>query len=309
MTATEQTTELRRRIESGKSLLLAEMSPPCASDPGPVRETARRFAGKVHSLGISDNRRRVCMSALAAASLVASEGVEPILHVVTRDRNRVALVSEYLGAQALGIGNLLCTSGTHQTLGRFRAAKNVFDVDPVQLLETLAGLARDASILGEESIDGAGQVCLGAAVDPAADPIEMQALRAAKKVAAGAAFLITAPVFDLERFDAWLEAILSRGLDEKAAIVVGIRPLGDAEAAAQFARQRPAPGVPDALLERIAAKDGAGAQREAAIEIAVETIGRLRERSGLRGFAVAVSDDGDVEAALAIIERSGLGTD
>ena len=302
-----QRTDLDLRIESGKPLLLAEVSPPCGGDPAPVREMAKRYAGKVHALGISDNRRRVCMSALAAASLVASEGVEPILHVLTRDRNRIALVSDYLGAQALGIRNLLCTSGTHQTLGRFRAAKNVFDLDSVQLLQTLAGLPRDASILGHERIDGAGPACLGAAADPLADPIEMQVLRLAKKVSAGAKFLITAPVFDLERFDAWLEEVRRRGLHEKVAIVAGIRPLGDAAAAAEFAGQRPRPGVPDALLERIVSQTGASAQRAAGIEIAVETIGRLSERSGLRGFQVC--GDGDTDAALATIEKSGLGID
>ena len=123
-----QATSLAERIASGKPILLAEISPPRGVDPTPLREAARCFAKKVHAVGISDNREQVLMSALAAAALVAAEGVEPILHVTTRDRNRIALVSEALGAQALGIRNLLCTSGTHQTLGRFRAAKNVYDI-------------------------------------------------------------------------------------------------------------------------------------------------------------------------------------
>ncbi len=118
-------TDLQQRLESGKRVLLAEISPPAEADPGGVQQLAKRFAGKVHALGISDNRDRVGMAALAAAALVAGQGVEPILHVATRDRNRIALVSEVLGAYALGIRNILCTSGTHQTLGHFRAAKNV----------------------------------------------------------------------------------------------------------------------------------------------------------------------------------------
>jgi len=303
----EDRSVLERRIESGKPLLLAELSPPCGSDAAAVREVAKRFYGKVHALGVSDNRRRVCMSALAAASFVASEGVEPILHVVTRDRNRVALVSDYLGAQAMGVRNLLCTTGTHQTLGRFRAAKNVFDIDSVQLLRIFAELPRDASILGEQGIDGAGPVCLGAAADPMADPIELQGVRVAKKVTAGAKFLVTAPVFDLDRFDAWLDEVRRRGIHEKAAIVAGVRPLGDAEAATAFARQRPSPGVPEAMLDRIAAKSDASAQRTASIEIAVETIRQLSERSGLRGFQVG--GDGGVDAAIEVIEKSGLGID
>jgi len=303
----EDRSVLDRRIESGKALLLAEVSPPCGSDAAAVREAAKRFYGKVHALGVSDNRRRVCMSALAAAFFVASEGVEPILHVVTRDRNRVALVSDYLGARALGIRNLLCTSGVHQTLGRFRAAKNVFDVDSVQLLRIFAELPRDASILGEQGIDGAGPVCLGAAADPMADPIDLQGVRIAKKVSAGAKFLVTAPVFDLDRFDAWLDEVRRRGIHEKAAIVAGVRPLGVAEAATAFARQRPTPGVPDAMLKRIVSQDGPSAQRAASIKIAVETIGQLSERSGVRGFQVC--GEGGVDAALDVIEQSGLGID
>ena len=126
-----------------------------------------RLAGKVHAVGVSDNRERVSTSALAAASLIAAEGLEPILHVTTRDRNRIALVSEALGAQTLGIRNLLCTSGTHQTLGHFRAAKNVYDIDSIQLLKAYSGLPGDGGLLGEEhGLEGAGRFCLGAVASP-----------------------------------------------------------------------------------------------------------------------------------------------
>src|SRR3990167_5031101 len=120
---------LQEHLASGKPLWVAEISPPQGADPMPVRALAKRYAGKIHAMGISDNREKVAMAALAAAALVAAEGIEPILHVTTRDRNRIALVSEALGAQALGVRNVLCTSGSHQTLGRFRAAKNVYDID------------------------------------------------------------------------------------------------------------------------------------------------------------------------------------
>jgi len=205
-----QATSLSERIVRGAPVLLAEISPPQGVDPAPVRDAARRLAGKVHAVGISDNRERVSMSAMAAASLAAAEGLEPILHVTTRDRNRIALVSEALGAQALGIRNLLCTSGTHQTLGRFRAAKNVYDVDSIQLLKTYAGLPSDGGLLGEEhGLDGAGPFCLGAVASPYADPLDLQIARLLKKTRAGAKFLVTQPVFDLERF-AWSEHLRRR---------------------------------------------------------------------------------------------------
>ena len=246
------------------------------------------------------------MAALAAASIVVGEGVEPILHVTTRDRNRIALVSEVLGAQALGIRNLLCTSGSHQTLGRFRAAKNVYDIDSLQLLQLCTKLADECGPLGENGIAGAGPFCLGGVASPDADPLELQVMRLLKKSVAGASFLITQPVFDLERFDAWWKEVTRRGIHEKVAIVAGIEPFGQEElAAAKEGKRRPYK-IPAALLDRVASKADAAAQRAAAIEIAVETIGKLSSYKGLRGFAVC--SDGDTDATLAIIEKSGLGS-
>jgi methylenetetrahydrofolate reductase (NADPH) len=299
---------LNERLVGGETILLAETSPPQGADPAQVRDAARRLAGKVHALGISDNRQRVAMSALAAASLVAAEGLEPILHVTTRDRNRIALVSEALGAQALGIRNLLCTSGTHQTLGRFRAAKNVYDLDCIQLLKTYAGLASDGVLLGEEhGLDGAGPFCLGAVASPDADPLELQMARLVKKTSAGARFLVTQPVFDLERFGAWWQEVARRGIHEKAAILAGIQPLCGGPLADVQAGRRPMARVPESILERILSSSDPAAQRAAAVEIALETIERLSSFRGLRG--VSISGEGDFDAAWEVIERSGLGSE
>lgn len=301
-----QATSLTERIASGKPILLAEISPPQAADPTPLREAARCFAKNVHALGISDNREHVSMSALAAAALVAGEGVEPILHVTTRDRNRIALVSEALGAQALGIRNLLCTSGTHQTLGRFRAAKNVYDIDSVQLLQTYAGLAGDGSLVGEErGIEAAGPFCLAAVAAPFADPLELQIARLVKKTRAGAKLLVTQPVYDLERFGAWWQEVTRRGIHEQAAIVAGIEPLVDGHLSDARNGSRPAARIPAGVLQRLTGGDPA-AQRAKAIEIALETIGRLADFAGLRGFCI--SSDGDLAAAVQIIDQSGLGS-
>jgi len=231
------------------------------------------YAGKVHALGISDNRDRVSMSALAAASLVAGGGVEPILHVVTRDRNRIALVSECLGAQALGIRNILCTTGTHQTLGQFRAARNVFDIDSIQLLQAYAQLGENGSIVGEQSIHSEGPLCLGGTAAPFADPLELQLVRLAKKFAAGARFLITQPIFDIDRFAAWWKEVTQRGIHERVAMIAGVRILTDAEEAKQYAEKRPLPMMPESVLQRVASQSDKAAQRAAGIEIAVEMIG------------------------------------
>ena len=299
-----QPTRLQERIASGKPLLLAEITPPTGVDPAPLQAAAKRYAGKVHAVGVSDNRDRVAMSALAAASLLKAEGLEPILHVTTRDRNRIALVSEALGAQALGIRNLLCTSGTHQTLGRYRAAKNVYDIDAVQLLQTYAQLAQDCGLLGEAGLPGAGPFCLSAVASPDADPRELQLVRLAKKVRAGATLLITQPVYDVERFEAWWQEVTRRGLPEQVAIVAGIHPLTNGQLAQ--AGERPLPKIPDAVVGRVVAKTEPGARRAVAVEIALETIRRLSSLRGLRGFSI--SADGDHEAGLEIIEKSGLGS-
>ena len=302
---TKEKTNLQERIESGQPILAAEIAPSCDGDPVAVRETAKRYVGKVHALGVSDNRNRVGMSALAAASLVAAEGVEPILHMITRDRNRIALVSDFLGALAPGIRNVLCTTGTHQTLGRFRAAKNVFDVDSTQLLQIYADLATDGSIVGEQGIDGLGPVCLGAVVSPNADPAELQIMRTAKKLTAGAQFLITQPVFDLERFDAWWKEVTRRGIHQKVAVVAGVEILTDADEAKAYAQRRPQPMIPDAVLARLGSSSDKSAQRAAGIEMAVKTIRRLSDVTGLRGFEICGGGD---DAVLEVIDESGVGS-
>ena len=301
---TKDKTKLQELIESGKPILVAEVSPPLDGDPEAVRRTARRYKGKVHALGVGDNRDRVSMSALAAAVLVEDEEVEPILHVITRDRNRIALVSDFLGARALGIGNILCTTGTHQTLGNFRAAKNVFDIDSTQLLLAYANLATDASLVGETAIDGHGPVCLGAVASQDADPAKLQIMRLVKKAAAGAQFMITQPVFDLERFSGWWKEVTAQGIHEKAAFLAGIEILTDAEAAQTLAKRRPAPLIPAPLLERLGSQSDKKAQRAAGIEIAVDTIRQLSDVAGLRGFEVRSAQDHD--AVLEVIQKAGL---
>jgi len=225
----DEKTNLGTLIDSGRPILVTEMAPPDGSDLEAVRSCARRHAGGVNALGVSDNRDGVRMSALATASVVASEGVEPILHLVTRDRNRIALASECLGAHALGVRSLLCTTGTHQTLGSCRGARNVFDIDSIQLLQMCAEPTSSRAVLGGDGLQCAGSFCLGAVAAPFADPLELQVARLAKKATAGAKFLITQPVFDLERFETWWNEVTRVGIHERVAILAGVLPLPGAE--------------------------------------------------------------------------------
>ena len=300
----DENTNLDRLIDSGESILVAEMTPPRESDAEAVRSCARHYAGKVHALGVSDNRDGIRMSALAAAFLVAAEGVEPILHLVTRDRNRIALASECLGAHALGVRNILCTTGTHQTLGSCRGARNVFDIDSIQLLQMCAGLPSGRAVAGADGLQCSGSFCLGAVAAPYADPLEMQVLRLGKKAASGAKFLITQPVFDLERFETWWSEVTRAGVHERVAILAGIRPLVDAESASAYAEASPRPMIPDAVLARLSSRGEKTAQRALGIEFACETINRLSDLDGLRGFEIRA--DADDDAAIEVIEKSGL---
>jgi methylenetetrahydrofolate reductase (NADPH) len=301
----DKQTGLQQRISSGKQILLTEIVPPQGSDPAAVRKLAKSFAGKVHAIGVNDNRDRVSMSALAASTFIAAEGVEPILHLVTRDRNRIALISEALGAQALGIRNLLCTSGSHQTLGVFHAARNVFDLDPVQLMQTYTDLAGNGSVVGEKGIVGAGPFCLGGTASPYADPMEFQIVRLAKKIAAGAQYIITQPIFDLERFGTWWQEVTRRKLHEKTAMIAGILPLTSAKQVEELAGKRPNPRIPAETLKRLTSGDAA-AQKAAGIAVAVETIKKLQGFKGLRGFQIFSEED--PESVLKVIEQSALGT-
>lgn len=301
---TESETRFQARLRSVDPILVVEIAPPKGGDPVALRSAAKRYGGKVHAIGVSDNRHGVCMASLAAAAILAAEGVEPILHVVTRDRNRIALIADCLGAQALGVRNILCTSGTHQTLGVCRPAKNVFDVDSTQLIEAVARLGNNGSLVCEERFDGVGPFCLGAVAAPFADPVELQLMRLTKKVTAGAKFLITQPVHDLERFRTWWGQVTKRGIHEKAAILAGIQPLLDAGGAKAYAQSRPSPRVPQTVLDRLSSAGDKAAERAAGIEIAIETIKQISALKGVRGFQICA--DGDESAALEIIERSGL---
>jgi methylenetetrahydrofolate reductase (NADPH) len=297
-------TKFEARVRSGKPIVVVEVTPPKGGDPAALRAAAKRFAGKVHAIGVSDNRHGVRMSALAAAGILAAEGAEPIVHIVTRDRNRLALLGTCLGAQALGVRNIFCTSGTHQTLGICPPAKNVFDIDSVQFIDAVAHLGNGGSAACTETIAGAGPFCVGGVAAPFADPPELQLMRLAKKMAVGAKFLITQPVYDVERFKAWWDKVTQQGLHEKAAILAGIQPLLNAEEAKAYAASRPSPAVPEAVLEKLAAAGDGAAQRAAGIEAAVDTIRQLSQLKGLRGFQVNAEDDED--AAFEILERAAL---
>jgi 5,10-methylenetetrahydrofolate reductase len=283
----EPLSAFQESLRAGKRVILAEVMPPTGADPATIRRLVKGFAGHVAALGMSDNRDEVRVSALAASVLALQEGVEPILHMTTRDRNRIGLLSDFLGASTLGVRSFLCTGGTHQTLGKFRNAKNVYDIDPVQFMRMILG--------------GSGpEACVGGVVNPFADPLDLQLMLTAKKISAGAEFLVTHPVFDTKRFGEWWIKVTEAGLEKKTAFVAGVRVLASAEEACAHAAEPPLPVLPSGLIERLGARKGARAQRDEGIAIALETVEYLSTLKGLMGFEISCNSDRD--AALEVIK-------
>jgi len=205
--------------------------------------------------------------------------------MVCRDRNRIAIQSDILGAGALGINNMLCLSGDHQKFGDHPRAKNVFDIDSIQLINTVKTLRDDGKFLGGEEVKGKPVLFIGAAENPFADPFEIRAARLGKKVKAGCEFIQTQCIYNLERFSKWMEMVRERGLHERCAILAGVTPFKSVGMAKYMKNSVPGMDVPDGMIERMkgVAKEK---QSEEGIKICVETIQKLREIPGVRGIHI-----------------------
>jgi len=297
-------TELQKRIDNGKMILISEIRPPQSGEPATLESITQKMMGNVCALGLSDNKDEICMSSMAASAIVKNAGVEPIMHMITRDKNRIALISDFLGAQSLGIHNLLLTSGTHQSLGKYKEAKNVFDIDSIQFIEIISRLSENGNILGEKKPAGINSFCLGAAADPFADPLQMQIIKLEKKINAGARFIITKPVFSTSRFKQWWDEVTAKGLHKKAAIIAGIKILSSADELNQLAESRPDPVIPENIIKQINSKKESKSMKEEGIKIALETIDELLKIKGLRGFEI--NSHGDYSSVLRVIKESKL---
>jgi 5,10-methylenetetrahydrofolate reductase len=288
---------LARLLQDGRFVVTGELVPPRSPDPEVVRRAARQLRGLVDAVNVTDNATaRVGMAPTAAAVLAAGEGLEPVLQLTCRDRNRLALTADLLGAHALGIRAVLCLSGDPVEVGG-SGAKPVFDLDAV-------GLARLATALGDGEGPGGVKVVppapflVGVAEAPGADP--SGGARLAAKVAAGARFAQTQPVYDATAFAAWLELLAARGLPEQVAILAGVLP---PSSAAQLERFAGLPGwaVPAATLDRMrAARD----QRAEGIALAAEVVEQVAGLPGVRGVhLMGLGPDSGVPE---VVEAAGL---
>jgi methylenetetrahydrofolate reductase (NADPH) len=295
---------LRRILEKGNFAVTAECGPPKGADPEAVLRKAEILKGKVDAVNVTDNQTAIVrMSSLAACTLLRSAGLDPVLQAVVRDRNRIALQSDILGASALGIRNVLCLSGDHQGFGNQPQAAGVFDLDSIQFVQAVRAMRDQGVILGGEKLSKAPELFIGAAANPFADPMPFRAVRLGKKVAAGAEFIQTQCIYNVERFEKWMGLVRERGFAEKTYILGGVTPLKSAGMARYMREKVAGMDIPDSILDRMQ-KVPAKGQREEGIRICVETIRRLREIPGVKGVHIMAIEW--EEAVGEIVERAGL---
>jgi len=296
--------KLEKILRSGQFAVTGECGPPRGADPDVVRNKCQLLKNKADAFNITDNQTSVVrMSSIASSVIMIQEGMEPVMQMVCRDRNRIAIQSDILGAAALGNKNILCLSGDHQKFGDHPQAKNVFDIDSIQLIKTVRLMRDEGKFLGGDEIKGAPKLFVGAAANPFADPFEIRVPRLAKKVAAGVEFVQTQCIFNLKKFGEWMKAVVDRGLHEKVFILGGVTPFKSFGMARYMANNVPGMDVPDELLQRMkgTAKEK---QAEEGIAMAVETIKQLREMTGIAGVHIMAIEWEEKVGEIA--EKAGL---
>jgi methylenetetrahydrofolate reductase (NADPH) len=278
------TSNLQRVLDSGNFAVTAEIGPPKGANPEVVRKHCRNMKGYADAFNLTDNQTAVVRLSSWAASLVClQEGVEPVMQMACRDRNRIAIQSDALGASALGVRNVLCLTGDHQIFGNQKEAKNVYDLDSIQELMVLRSMRDEGKTWGGDALESAPQLYLGAVENPFGDPFEFRVPRLAKKVAAGAQFIQTQSIYDMERFETFMDEVRDRGLDRKVHILAGVLPLKSAKAAMYMKNKVSGMSVPDAVIDRM--KNATDPKAEG-IRLCVETIDSLRKIKGVHGVHI-----------------------
>ncbi|OPY33077.1 MAG: bifunctional homocysteine S-methyltransferase/5,10-methylenetetrahydrofolate reductase protein [Methanomassiliicoccales archaeon PtaU1.Bin124] len=293
---------LQSVLSSGRMAVTAEIGPPKSADAETVRKLARHLKGSADAFNLTDNQTAmVRLSSIASGVVCLQEGVEPIVQMTCRDRNRIAMQSDALGASALGIRNILCLSGDHQCFGNQKEAKNVYDVDSIGQLMLLRKMRDEGQVWGGDKLEKAPELFLGAAANPFADPFEHRVVRLAKKLAAGADFIQTQSIYDVDRFERWMSQVRARGLHEKVHIIAGVMPLKSHKVALYMKNKVSGMIVPDHIIDRM---KNAADPKEEGIRMCVEQIKHLQSIEGVHGIHVmAVAWE---EKVPVIVKEAGL---
>jgi methylenetetrahydrofolate reductase (NADPH) len=315
---------LEKVLRAGHFAVTGELGPPQSADGENIRKKAAQLKGHCDAVNITDNQTAIVrMSSIGAGTIVVQEGLEPIIQMTCRDRNRLAIQSDLLGAYALGMRNLLCLTGDHQNFGNHPESKNVFDIDSVQLVKMVKDM-RDECIFqcgdgfkGEEP-----RFFVGAAAAPFADPLDFRPYRLAKKVAAGANFIQTQLIYDIEAFKSYMKKVVAMGLHEKTYILAGVGPLKSPGMAKYMKNNVPGLLVPDELIARMTKagakwagkkkdelakedkRERSAAWKQEGIQICIELIQQIREIKGVAGAHIMAIEW--EEAVQPIAEGAGL---
>jgi len=291
-----------RVLRAGKFAVTTELAPPDSADPAQVYERASVFDGYVDAINATDGSGANChMSSVAVCGLLTRAGYSPIMQISCRDKNRIAIQGDILGASAMGVSNVLCLTGDGVGAGDHPQAKPVFDLDCMSLLEIGRNMRDQGSFESGRKLDTAPPIFLGAAANPFAPPYEYRAERLAKKVAAGAQFVQTQYCYDIELLHAYMQRVRDMGLDKKVFILVGVGPLASAKAATWIGKNVPGVHIPDSIIKRLA---GASDQRAEGISLCVELIQQIIEIQGVSGCHImAYRQEHSVPE---IVERAGI---
>jgi methylenetetrahydrofolate reductase (NADPH) len=293
---------LERVLREGHFAVTCEIGPPQSARSEGITKHASILKDYSDGQNLTDNQTAIVrLSSLAAAVHVKAAGGEPIMQMVARDRNRIAIQSDVLGAASLGIRNLLCLAGDHQSFGNHPEARNVHDVDSLQMMQIVRAMRDERKFqCGEEIKSDEPRMFVGCAANPFGDPFEFRVRRLAKKIAAGAEFIQTQCIFDMDRFEKWMRMVRDEGLDEKVFILGGITPV-KSDKALKYIKTVPGMKVPDELIRRM---EGAADKKAEGVNVAVEMIQRLKEIRGVRGVHImAIAWESIVPE---IVEKAGL---
>jgi len=272
--------KLRQRIETGEFIVTAELGPPQSANSNVIIKKARYFTDGIHAVNITDNQTAIVrFSSIAAARILLDQGVEPVIQVTCRDRNRIAIQSDLLGASGLGIENVLCLTGDYPNNGNQPEARPVYDIDSIQLAALVDSLNKGLLLSGD-AMKKPTDFCIGGAANPFAPPFDMRVIRLQKKIEAGIQFVQTQPVFDIEMFAQWMERVNALGLSEKTAILAGIMPVKSVKALEYMQTQVPGMRIHPSVIERMARAEE---PKEEGVSLAVDLIRQVREIPGVRG--------------------------
>lgn len=295
---------LETTLKEGRFAVTAEMGPPTGADKSPILEKCRYFRGFVDAVNVTDNQAAVVrMSSLMVSSFLVQEGLEPVMQLTCRDRNRLALQSEILSAAAAGITNVLCLTGDHQSVGNQPEAKGVFDLDSTQLVHMVDQM-NSGFLMNGQPVNPPPTMFVGATANPFAEPLQMRVWNLAKKINAGARFIQTQPVFDIPRFEKWMQALHDEGLDEQVFILAGATPPKSAESIRYMREKVPGMRVADEYMSRM---ESATDPKETGVEICLEIIAQLRQIRGVRGVHLMPVKWESIVPTL--VEEAGLSRD